>query len=145
MTMLSMMQAVQQITTDAGLGFHDAVAGVAALALTGFWREMHSLKRGLLPMLPAGVSATPAGVVAAVERIVDAHPGSRVAVACHGGVVNAYLGHVLGLPAGPGFFYPNYTSIHRVAASSKGHRSILSVNESGHLRGTGLPVGLFHG
>lgn len=45
MTMLSMMQAVQQITTDAGLGFHDAVAGVAALALTGFWREMHSLKR----------------------------------------------------------------------------------------------------
>jgi probable phosphoglycerate mutase len=51
---------------------------------------------------------------------------------------------VLGL-AGNQFFYPNYTSIHRVAASSKGHRSILSVNESGHLRGTGLPVGLFHG
>ena len=84
-------------------------------------------------------------VVTALEALIDAHPGQRIAVSCHGGVINSYVGHVLGLPVGQHFFYPNYTSIHRVAASSKGHRSILSVNESGHLRGTGLPVGLFHG
>ena len=83
-------------------------------------------------------------VIGSIDSIIDDHPGGRVLVTCHGGVINEYLAHVLGLPGGH-FFYPNYTSIHRIAASSKGHRSILSVNESGHLRGTGLPIGLFHG
>jgi probable phosphoglycerate mutase len=49
---------------------------------------------------------------------------------------------VLDLPVGKGFFYPNYTSIHRIAASRGGHRSIVTVNETAHLRGTGLPMGL---
>lgn len=80
--------------------------------------------------------------VASVEQIIDAHPGQRVAVVCHGGVVNSYLGHVLGLPISQGFFYPNYTSIHRIAASGRGHRSVVTVNETSHLRGTGLPMGL---
>lgn len=83
-------------------------------------------------------------VMTSMEGIIRDNAGGRVVVTCHGGVINEYLAHVLGLP-GNQFFYPNYTSIHRVAASSRGHRSILSVNESGHLRGTGLPVGLFHG
>ena len=81
-------------------------------------------------------------VVGALEAIIAAHPGGRIAVACHGGVVNAYLAHVLGIPVNPGFFYPNYTSIHRVAASRRGHRSIITVNETAHLRGTGLPMGV---
>ena len=79
-----------------------------------------------------------------LETIVRDNPGGRVVVTCHGGVINAYLAGVLGLSEDQ-FFYPNYTSIHRIAASSKGHRSILSVNETSHLRGTGLPIGLFHG
>lgn len=81
-------------------------------------------------------------VVDAVEAIIDAHPGQRVAVVCHGGVVNSYLSHILGLPISQGFFYPNYTSIHRIAASTRGHRSVVTVNETSHLRGTGLPMGL---
>jgi probable phosphoglycerate mutase len=80
--------------------------------------------------------------VAAVEQIIEAHPGQRVAVVCHGGVVNNYLAHVLGLPLSQGFFYPNYTSIHRIAASGRGHRSVVTINETSHLRGTGLPMGL---
>lgn len=83
-----------------------------------------------------------ARVVEALEKLVEAHSGQRVAVSCHGGVINAYLTHVLGLPVGPGFFYPNYTSIHRIAASRGGHRSVITVNETAHLRGTGLPMGL---
>ncbi len=63
---------------------------------------------------------------------------------CHGGVINAYLADVLGIAAPPpGFFYPNYTSIHRVAASRSGIRSIITINETAHLRHTGLPMGLF--
>ncbi len=85
------------------------------------------------------------GVVEAVEAILAAHPGEKVAAVCHGGVINAYLTHVLGIEDPTGFFYPNYTSIHRIAAARTGERSVLSLNETSHLRGTGLPVGLFGG
>lgn len=82
-------------------------------------------------------------VVGAIESIISENKGGRAVVSCHGGVINEYVGHVLGLDQRQ-FFYPNYTSIHRVAASSSGARSILSLNETAHLRGTGLPIGLFH-
>ena len=82
--------------------------------------------------------------IAGVNRIIDAHRGHRVAIVCHGGVINAYLSHVLDFdPGRRGFFYPNYTSIHRIAAASSGERTILTVNETTHLRGSGLPMGLF--
>ena len=59
-------------------------------------------------------------------------------------MINLYLGYVLGLGEGTrGFFYPNYTSIHRIAAASSGERSVVTINETSHLRGTGLPMGLF--
>jgi probable phosphoglycerate mutase len=73
-------------------------------------------------------------VVAAIERIVAAHPRQRVAVVCHGGVVNAYAAHVLGIEDAL-FFLPGYTSISRVLAASTGERSIASLNEAAHLRG----------
>lgn len=81
-------------------------------------------------------------VVEAIDALIDAHSGQRIAVSCHGGTINAYLSHILGLPVGPGFFYPNYTSIHRVAASRGGVKSVLTMNETAHLRGTGLTMGL---
>ncbi|MGV3757961.1 MAG: histidine phosphatase family protein [Actinomycetota bacterium] len=77
-----------------------------------------------------------AHVVAAMEDIIATHPRQRVAVVCHGGVVNAYAAHVLGL-ADPLFFLPGYTSISRVLAASTGERSIGSLNEVAHLRGVG--------
>lgn len=83
-------------------------------------------------------------VVERIESLIADHSGQRIAVVCHGGVVNAYLAHVLGLGMQQ-FFYPNYTSIHRVAAARTGERSIVTVNETAHLRRTGLPMGLFQG
>ena len=79
------------------------------------------------------------GVIGAFEKIISAHSGQRVAVVCHGGVVGAYLGSVIGLQ-GPtmGFFHPEYTSIHRVMAAKSGERSMRCINEIAHLRGTGL-------
>ena len=80
----------------------------------------------------------------AIETIINDHRGDRVAVVCHGGIINGYLSHILGLgEMTRGFFYPNYTSINRVAAASSGERSVVTVNETSHLRGTGLPMGLF--
>ena len=75
-----------------------------------------------------------AHVVAAMEDIVATHPRQRVAVVCHGGVINAYAAHVLGL-ADPLFFLPGYTSVSRVLAASTGERSIGTLNETAHLRG----------
>jgi probable phosphoglycerate mutase len=72
-------------------------------------------------------------VVDAVEPIVAAHPGGKAVAVCHGGVVNAYLSHVIGV-ANPMFFEPDYTSISRVLASRSGARQLVSANETGHLR-----------
>ena len=82
-------------------------------------------------------------VQSAMESIVVDHPGQNVAVVCHGGVINAFLARVLGMQDSAGFFYPNYTSVHRVAAARSGQRQIITVNETAHLRGTGLPIGLY--
>jgi probable phosphoglycerate mutase len=85
-----------------------------------------------------------ARVVDTMERIIADHGGQRVAVVCHGGVINGYLSHIMGLDSfARGFFYPNYTSINRVAAASTGERSVVTINETSHLRNTGLPMGLF--
>ncbi len=81
--------------------------------------------------------------VGSIENIIANHASQRVAIVCHGGVINAYLCHVLGLENQRGFFYPNYTSIHRIAAAGSGERSIVTLNETSHLRGSGLPIGLF--
>ena len=73
-------------------------------------------------------------VVRALERIVEAHAGERVAIACHGGVINAWASHLLGLRE-PLFFEPAYAGVSRFLAASSGERSIRSLNETGHLDG----------
>jgi probable phosphoglycerate mutase len=81
-------------------------------------------------------------VVTTIEHLISAHPSQRIAIVCHGGVINSYMCHVLAL-APRAFFYPNYTSINRIAAARGGERSIVTLNETSHLRGTGLPIGVF--
>jgi probable phosphoglycerate mutase len=73
------------------------------------------------------------GVVRAVERVIDANAGRKVGVVCHGGVINAYIAHILEIPRMMRF-EPGYTSIHRIAASRAGHRSVVALNEMAHLR-----------
>lgn len=85
-----------------------------------------------------------ARVETAIDALIANHPGDTIAVVCHGGVINLYLAIVLGLSDDrTAFFYPNYTSIHRIAASRSGVRSVVTMNETSHLRHTGLPMGLF--
>ncbi|HZU71168.1 MAG TPA: histidine phosphatase family protein [Acidimicrobiales bacterium] len=77
------------------------------------------------------------GVVTALEHIISANPSRVVAVFCHGGVINAYFAHILGISKLM-WFEPLYTSINRVAAARSGERSVVALNETAHLRGTGL-------
>lgn len=72
-------------------------------------------------------------VVQAVEEVIAGHAGATAAVVCHGGVINAYVAHVLGIEDLL-FFEPGYTSITRVRASRRGHRMVVSLNETAHLR-----------
>ncbi|MEU3341537.1 histidine phosphatase family protein [Streptomyces sp. NPDC002144] len=67
-----------------------------------------------------------------MQTILDAHPGQRVAVVCHGGITNTYLATVLGLPR-MFWFHPDYTSVSRVRRMPGGRIVLHSVNETGHL------------
>lgn len=73
------------------------------------------------------------GVIDALEAIVADNPGRRVAVTCHGGVINVWSAHVIGLP--PRFFFnPDYTSINRFVCARSGERTVRTLNEAVHLR-----------
>jgi probable phosphoglycerate mutase len=74
-------------------------------------------------------------VVACVENIAARRPADTVALVTHGGVINAYLGHVLGLPAWPMRFYLSNCSFTRLVAAGNGRRGVLSVNDQCHTRG----------
>jgi probable phosphoglycerate mutase len=78
-------------------------------------------------------------VVDTIEALIADHPGQRVLVACHGGVIGAYLGHVLGIQQLL-FFEAGYTSISRVLAASTGERTVASMNELAHLRVARVPL-----
>jgi probable phosphoglycerate mutase len=69
----------------------------------------------------------------ALERIVEENRGGRVAVVCHGGVINSWASYVLKLEE-VFFFNPTYTSINRFMAASSGERTVITLNEHAHLR-----------
>jgi probable phosphoglycerate mutase len=103
------------------------------------WFEM---TRGVRPPGAPSAEDFQKTVVAAVEDLIHQHIGGKIAIVCHGGVINAYLSYILRYDDPNGFFYPNYTSIHRLVAAKTGQRSIYTLNETAHLRGTGLPIGI---
>ncbi len=72
-------------------------------------------------------------VVSTLEAIVEQHPGRKVAVTCHGGVINVWTAHVIGF-APRLFFNPDYTSINRFQCARSGERSVITLNEAVHLR-----------
>lgn len=70
-------------------------------------------------------------VINAIEGIIATHPGERIAIACHGGVINAYAGHVIGSKYDM-FFRPVHTSVNVVAAA-EGVRALYRLNDITHL------------
>jgi 2,3-bisphosphoglycerate-dependent phosphoglycerate mutase len=71
---------------------------------------------------------------AALSRIIHDYAGQRVVAVCHGGVANLMLALAAGLDRHL-WFEPAYTSISRIVASRSGVRSVVSINETGHLVG----------
>ena len=73
-------------------------------------------------------------VVRALESIIARHQGQRVAVFCHGGVINVWAAHVLKTPPRL-FFNPTYCSVNRFSCARTGQRSVVTLNEAAHLSG----------
>ncbi len=70
-------------------------------------------------------------VLRALDEVIDAHGPGRIGIACHGGVINMYIGHIIG-SAYDMFFQPAHTSISVVVASD-GRRALRSLNAVPHL------------
>ena len=70
--------------------------------------------------------------VNAIEAIVATHEGQRVVIACHGGVINAYIGHHLGIREDM-FFRPAHTAVNVVFAGQHGVRALQSLGDVHHL------------
>lgn len=90
--------------------------------IDGRWKEFGSES-------PAAFRAR---VIPAVDAIIAAHPGRRVVLVGHGGVINVYLAQLLDIDRLL-WFEPEYTSVSRIAAARSGVRSLVSLNETGHL------------
>ncbi len=70
--------------------------------------------------------------VNAIEAIAATNEGRRVVIACHGGVINAYVAHTLGI-AEDMFFRPAHTSVNVVLSWHYGMRALQSLGDVHHL------------
>ena len=71
-------------------------------------------------------------IIKRIKQIIADNKGRKVAIVCHGGIINIWAAHILGLEKSL-FFKPDYTSISRFMASGSGVHSLVSLNETGHL------------
>jgi probable phosphoglycerate mutase len=70
-------------------------------------------------------------VVSTIEGLLTMHPAANLVVVCHGGVINAYLAHLLGIEEDM-FFLPAHASVSRVRRLDA-RRVLHSLNDRHHL------------
>ncbi len=72
-------------------------------------------------------------VLKGFQHIIDSNRSKRVAVFCHGMVTTSFLKTILGIHDVFSLMI-DYCGVNRVQASSQGHRTVRSVNETHHVR-----------
>lgn len=70
-------------------------------------------------------------VINAVEAAIAHNAGERIVIVCHGGVINAYTGHIIRTPYDM-FFRPAHASVSIVVAG-QGRRVVRLLNDTHHL------------
>jgi broad specificity phosphatase PhoE len=133
---------------DSGWGEHDPGPECDGLLFTEYL-ERHpeaaaawSTQDPFAEVFPGGetLAAFHERVVAAIDRTVSTHPDASVLVACHGGVVDAVLRHVLATAPTGGFeIHTLNTSITELVRGPKGVWRLIRYNDTAHL--AGLPAG----
>jgi probable phosphoglycerate mutase len=139
-----MVRAVETAAPFAALSGHDIQTREGIVEFdrgTGAYIPMEELKRDNYEAWKAFVEggyqvdlgAFQRSVVDTLEDVVKTHASKRVAVFCHGGVINVWAAHVLTMPPRL-FFEPVYASIHRFLCAGSGERNLISLNERSHLQ-----------
>lgn len=115
---------------------HEATAGSLKERLGEVVRLI--AERGKWSQIPGSEDSAifRARVIEAVHAIAARHAGQRVALFTHGAFINAYFAEVLGLERD--FFFPIFNTSVSVARWLAGNVSIISLNETAHLRQVGL-------
>ena len=67
----------------------------------------------------------------AVETAIAKNSGERIVIVCHGGVINAYVGHIIGSRYDM-FFRPAHASV-SIAVAGEGRRVLRLLNDTHHL------------
>ena len=140
----TMRRAIETAAPFAAGGGHDLTLRDGIVEYDrggGTYIPMEELKRDDYPAWKAfvdggygvDIAAFQALVVATLEEIIASHPGKNVAVFCHGGVINVWTAHILGM-APRLFFEPAYASLHRYLCARSGERNLVALNDVGHLR-----------
>jgi 2,3-bisphosphoglycerate-dependent phosphoglycerate mutase len=122
-----------------GVRFEDVISGDEELARR--FREQEPM----FSLAPGGESGSElrARVVPAVERALARADRGTVLAVVHGGVINAYLGHVMGIGHDM-FFLPDNASINTVAVDGD-RREMRFINDVRHLTDPAIfapPAGL---
>jgi probable phosphoglycerate mutase len=133
-------QTAEPYATEAGHSVRTHEGIVEFDRGSGAYIPLEQLKRDDYPAWKAfveggqgqDIGAFQSVVVEALEEIIAAHPGRTVAVFCHGGVINVWTAHILGM-APRLFFEPGYASIHRYLCARGGQRNLVALNERAHL------------
>ncbi|MGH6957663.1 MAG: histidine phosphatase family protein [Caulobacteraceae bacterium] len=146
-TMRRAIETAQPYAQDAGLDI-DARPGIVEFDRgSGAYVPMEDLKREDYAAWRAmaegrhgvDIGAFHAMVVECLEAVVQANSGKTVAVFCHGGVINVWTAHVLGMEPRL-FFEPGYASLHRYMCARTGQRNLVALNDMAHLAGQPAPV-----
>jgi probable phosphoglycerate mutase len=74
--------------------------------------------------------------VSSIEGLLAMHPDANLVVVAHGGVINAYLAHLLGIGEDM-FFLPAHTSVSRVRRLGT-RRALHSLNDRDHVADHGV-------
>jgi 2,3-bisphosphoglycerate-dependent phosphoglycerate mutase len=110
-----------------GLSFEEIISEDEELARR--FREQEAM----FALAPGGESGPDLRrrVVPAIERIVERHSHGDVLMVTHGGVINAYLGHLLRIEHDM-FFLPDNTSINTVLIDGD-RRDVRFINDTRHV------------
>jgi len=140
----TMVRAIQTAEPYAAVAGHDIQLRDGIVEFdrgTGQYVPMEVLKRDDYEAWKAFVSGGyqmdintfQKAVVDTLEDIIATNSSRTVAVFCHGGVINVWTAHILGM-APRLFFEPGYASIHRYLCARSGERNLVSLNERAHLK-----------
>ena len=139
----TMLRAIQTAEPFAALSGHEIQTRPGIVEFdrgTGAYVPMEELKRDDYAAWKAfvdgghqfDIEAFQTSVVETLEDIIATNPSKRVAVFCHGGVINVWTARILEMVPRL-FFEPTYASVHRYLCAGSGQRNLVSLNDRCHL------------